>query len=43
MFYIKYCQKTFLNPDFRNFSTEFDSFDVSGSCDGILELYLARR
>jgi len=42
-FYIKYCKKTFLNPNFCNFRAWFDSFDVSDSCHVIVEHYLARR
>jgi len=42
-FNIKYCKKTFLNPDFCNFRAWFDSFDVSVSCHVIVEYYLARR
>jgi len=42
-FYIKYCKKPFLNPDFFNFWARFDSFDVSDSCHVIVEQYLARR
>jgi len=36
-FYIKYCKKTFLNPDFCKFWRQFDSFDVSESCQVIVE------
>jgi len=42
-FYIKYCKKTFLNPDFCNFRAWFDSFDISDSCHVIVEHYLAIR
>jgi len=35
-FYIKYCKKTFLNPDFCIFRAWFDSFDVSDSCHVIV-------
>jgi len=41
--YIKYCKKTFLNPDFCNFRAWFDSVDVTGSCHVIVEHDLARR
>jgi len=42
-FYIKYCKKTFLIPEFCNFRAWFDSFDVSDSCHVIVEHYLVRR
>jgi len=42
-FYIKFCNKTFLNPGFCKFGAKFDSFDVSDSCHVIVEHYLARQ
>jgi len=42
-FYIKCCNKTFLNSDFCFLWTQFDSFDVSDSCHVIAEHYLTRR
>jgi len=42
-FYIKYCKKTFLDPDFCSFLAWFDGFDVSDSCHVIVEHYSARR
>jgi len=41
-FYIKYCKKTFLNPDFCYFRAWFDSFDIIDSFHVILEDFLAR-
>jgi len=41
-FYIKYCKKTFLNPDFCKFRAGVDSFEVSDSCHVIVEHYLTR-
>jgi len=41
-FFMKYCRKTFLNPDFDNFRAWFDSFDVRDSCHVISKDYLAR-
>jgi len=43
MFYIKYCKKTFLIPDFCNFRASFDNFDIRDSCHVIVGHYLVKR